>query len=111
MTLMLKRVCVQVRGYGLALILKGREGASDILDVNDLHAQLKKRKRINLLHGCEIEPWNPRPVCGPGWPGHNNGKGVLGVILIECRSVSCGCAVHARLVRNAMKYFDVLHAS
>jgi hypothetical protein len=53
---------VQIRGYGYAVLLKGKEGAHDILDKADLCIQLKKRKKIDLLDGCEVEPWNPRPV-------------------------------------------------
>mmetsp|Transcript_3071 Transcript_3071/g.5207 ORF Transcript_3071/g.5207 Transcript_3071/m.5207 type:complete len:159 (-) Transcript_3071:151-627(-) len=50
-----------IRGYGYAILLKGKEGAHDILDKADLRIQLKKRKKIDLLDGCEVEPWNPRP--------------------------------------------------
>lgn len=56
---------MQVRGYGLAVVIYRKE-ASDITTSEELKKEMKRRKRIDLLDGADVEPWDPRPVrCVP----------------------------------------------
>eukprot|EP00854_Cymbomonas_tetramitiformis_P021382 gene21382-25704_t len=51
---------MQIKGYAQVELLIAKDGVGDIEDQN-LRIEYKKRKKLDLLRGCDIIKWDPRP--------------------------------------------------